>query len=76
MRRKECRYDKCIGEQSCSPLHALHAGENGVFLRRFVTELLPVNGRLAHSQNELIPPRGRLGALAVAASLQTPGNPK
>ena len=45
MRRKECRYDKCIGEQSCSPLHALHAGENGVFLRRFVTELLPVNGR-------------------------------
>ena len=45
MRRKECRYDKCIGEQSCSPLHALHAGENGVFLRRFVMELLSINSR-------------------------------
>ena len=45
MRGKECRYGKMHRGQSCSSLHALHAGENGVFLRRFVTELLPVNGR-------------------------------
>ena len=45
LRGKECRYGKMHRGQSCSSLHALHAGENGVFLRRFVTELLPVNGR-------------------------------